>query len=195
MSQSGLSLPSSSMTDLIIAGNTGSGSPVADTFNIIGTAGTTTNVSGNTLTITAAATGGELLIAEGTLTSAQVKSLRASPVQLIPAPGVGSYILVVNISSKLNYGGTNAFTNPGGGTLSIAYGTFTTGTPILVGSTILTATATTTYYAAGGLSGAVSTTYDNVVLNAYNTNATEFAGNAANNNTITYSILYKIVTI
>lgn len=52
MSQAGLSLPSSSMTNLIIAGNTGSGSPVADTFNIIGTAGTTTNVSGNTLTIT-----------------------------------------------------------------------------------------------------------------------------------------------
>lgn len=52
MSQSGLSLPSSSMTSLVIAGNTGSGSPVADTFNIIGAAGTTTNVSGNTLTIT-----------------------------------------------------------------------------------------------------------------------------------------------
>lgn len=170
---------------------------VASTATYPDTAGTSGNVltSDGTNWTSAAATGGGLLTATGTLTSAQVKSLRASPVQLIPAPGVGSYILIITISSKLNYGGTNAFTNPGGGTLSTAYGTFTTGTPLLITSVTLIGTSTSTFYAAGGHSTAVSTTYDNVALNAYNTNPTEFAGNAANNNTVSYSILYKIVTI
>ena len=54
MSQSGISnIASSSPTiPLVFQGNTGSGSAAANVFNIIGSSGTTTNVSGSTLTIT-----------------------------------------------------------------------------------------------------------------------------------------------
>lgn len=45
-----------------------------------------------------------------TLTSAQVKALKATPIELVPAPGADFAIVPVAINMVCNYGGTNAFT-------------------------------------------------------------------------------------
>ncbi|MCC6314211.1 MAG: DUF2190 family protein [Thermomicrobiales bacterium] len=60
--------------------------------------------------------------AEVTLTSAQVKALKATPISLVAAPGANLAIVPVAINLVVNYGGTNAFTESADD-LSICYAT------------------------------------------------------------------------
>lgn len=53
-----------------------------------------------------------LLRAEITLTSTQIKQLFTTPIEVIPAPGVGKYILPVRLIRKTNYTGP-VYTQPG----------------------------------------------------------------------------------
>lgn len=156
-------------------------------------AGTSSNVltSNGVDWISETAPGGGLLTVSGTLTSLQIKSARI-PIELIAAPGVGKFIQVVSAASKLNYGGTSAFSGGGDGTLSLVHGTGFTFTPSIV--THMTVTATTIQSIAGLAMYGAPALYDNVAVNAYST-VSNFTGNAANDNTITYSITYRIVTI
>jgi hypothetical protein len=55
-----------------------------------------------------------------TLTSAQVKALKATPITLVAAPGADLAIVPVSINLVANYGGTNAFTEDADD-LSIGY--------------------------------------------------------------------------
>lgn len=61
-----------------------------------------------------------LKMAEVTLTSAQVKALKATPITLVAAPGADLANVPVAINIVVNYGGTNAFTESSDD-LSIGY--------------------------------------------------------------------------
>lgn len=63
--------------------------------------------------------GGQVQVASVTLTSAQLLHLKATPVQLVPAPGPG---MVINaISATLQYkAGTIPYTGPGGNGIAIS---------------------------------------------------------------------------
>jgi len=137
-----------------------------------------------------------VLLASGTLTNTQIKNLHGTPVQVIAAPGSGKMIKIISSVSKLVYGGNNAFVNGGAQPISLAYGTTSTNAPILISNPQIVVTVTTTNVleSVTALSQA-STTFDNVAINAYNSSATEISGNANNDNTINYSIVYQIVTI
>lgn len=144
--------------------------------------------------------GGGLLSASGTLTNSQIKNLRATPITLIAAPGSGKVLFVVSAVLKLNYGGTNVFTASAGVNVSLRYS----------GVSLDVITGTSGQWFANGTIGAsanrlamypgsfLNTTPDsavNVGLVAINTGGSEIAGNAANDNTMSWNILYYILTI
>jgi hypothetical protein len=141
-----------------------------------------------------AATAG-LMIASGNLTNTQIKNLHGSPVVVIAAPGSGKAIQLIHATMTMNYGGNNAFVNGGGTALVIAY---TIPTTIITSLTNTQITATTSQINFASAAGAVSPTYaagTNIGVQIYNTNPTEISGNAANDNTMSYNILYRIITI
>ena len=65
--------------------------------------------------------GGALQTATLTLTSAQVQSLRASPVTLIPAPGAGNCLNIVSVVLQYKAAAT-PYAVPSGGHFSLLIG-------------------------------------------------------------------------
>ncbi len=187
-------------------GTQGSGDAQQDTCFIAGIASVSTS---NSEFVTIDTTTGQLgstsssaftLTARVQLTSAQVKSINATPITLIPAQGVGTVIRVISVFANLNYGGTNAFTNPSNTNLALYY---TNNTGLEVETNILedlgvVATQDVGQYApiaasAGSLpTGTIENTP--VVITTDN-GVSEFGGNAANNNTITVTAVYMTVTL
>ncbi len=171
---------------------------VATTATYPDTAGTSGNVltSDGTNWTSAAASGGGILLATWSLTSAQIKALHATPIQIIATPGSGKIICVVSVLyGKFTYGGSNVFTAGASQTLSIYYGTATKvcdliSNGLLVGST----SAYSTLVQSSG-TGIGTTSIENLALNMYNPIATEITGNAANNNTSSGVVLYYIATL
>ena len=161
---------------------------------------------GNVLTsngtdwVSSTPSGGSFLTVTKTLTSAQVKALHATPIEIIAAPGSGKGIVVVSICAQLNYGGTNAFTAAASQKIDIYYNNTTTAIAAAVGGIVPNGMITSTANKFSiGASSLVSTNQAAGVLNnvnvaAYNPVATEISGNAANNNTIDISVGYWIVT-
>jgi hypothetical protein len=162
------------------------------------TAGTSGNVltSDGTNWTSATPTGGFTTVT-GTLTSAQIKALRATPQTLIAAPGAGKVIVILSASAKFTYGGSNVFVAAASQTITLSYG-----------ATAVSAINTANWLSNGDIvgttnrwsnwSGNLTTTYaavSNVAIVAYNSVATEISGNAANNNTIPWSITYFTLTI
>lgn len=94
----------------------------------------------------------------------------------------------------MNYGGSNVFTAGASQTINLYYGTSTS---ILVALTNANIVASATQFGNAGFTAfnGANSTVDNVALNFYNPIATEITGNAANNNTITYRVVYAIVSI
>ena len=160
------------------------------------TAGTSGNVltSDGTNWTSSAPAGSGLLTVSGTLTNAQIKALNATPIQIIAAPGAGIAVCIMNSACTMNYGGTNAFTAAAAQTIALAFGGSNNVGTILANPGI---TATTT---CGGITNTVSVSFNlsaitNRAVSLWNPIATEIGGNAANNNTISYNILYRLVTI
>ena len=136
----------------------------------------------------------QLIFLKGSLTNAQIKALRGTPVQVIAAPGAGKVICVQQVQAKMVYGGSNVFTAGAAQTINFYYATTTS---IAVALTNANIVAASTQFSAPTISAqtAINTTFDNVAVNLYNTVATEITGNVANNNTMTYQIVYSIVAI
>lgn len=134
------------------------------------------------------------LTASGTLTNAQVKALHATPVQLIAAPGAGKIINVVQMTGKLAYGGTNVFTAAASQSIQAYYGTVISIANILNNAGVIAAASQ--YSVQGGqYNSSAYASIANVAVNAYNPIVTEITGNAANDNTVPWFIVYYIVTI
>lgn len=141
------------------------------------------------------ATGGSILTATVVLTSAQVKNLFATPVEIIPAPAAGSFIKIIWITGKLTYGGSNVFTAGAAQIIDLGYdATYNIGRVMSNGGIV--AAVNTTYQATLASVGAQdASNLEGRPVEAYNPVAVEIAGNAANDNTITVSVNYQIVTI
>ncbi len=125
------------------------------------------------------------------ITSAQIKSLSASPIQLVAAPGVGKFICPLAIYSKFNYGGTNAFTN--GSIINPVLGNKLYTYSQLWAVSAITGTTTRFIVATGGGSSQTNA-IDNLALNLAAAGA-EYAGNAANDNSIDIQVYYQIFPV
>lgn len=133
------------------------------------------------------------------LTSSQIKNLKATPVTLVAAPGANKIIVPVgNINATMNYGGTNAFTS--GGNIDVRY--HGTANSALIAGPLLNAglvqNAGTTFNVVqsnNSMATSAPSGWVNLALDVINIGASEFAGNAANDNTITVSMCYFIHTL
>jgi len=178
-----------------ISGDTGGAlSPTDGDIILAGGAGVETSGAGSTLTF---AVGSDYLAyADVVLTSAQVKALAASPQTLVAAPGAGNVLAFEKAIFKLNYGGTNAFTEAGDN-LAIKY---TDDTGVAVSQTIemtgfIDQTADTYTNAEPAIDAIVAAaSAENQALVLDNLNA-EIAGNAANDNTLSVRVYYRVVAI
>lgn len=164
-----------------------------ETWAIPGTSGNVLTSDGTNWT-SAAAPGAGLLVASGQLTNTQIKNLHGTPVQAIAAPGSGKIISIVSSCLTMNYGGTNVFVAGAAQTIGLYYGT-TTFTSTVLTNALIVASSSQAAITGIGLASSASTNTSNVAVNFYNAVATEISGNAGNDNTISYSILYRIVTI
>ncbi len=167
------------------------------------TAGTSGNVltsdGTNWVSSSGASTSGIITIT-GTLTNAQIKALHATPIQIISAPGVGSVIRIITGVGKMVYGGTNVFTAAASQTINLYFGAGTTSiwvVPLLTNAMIVASATQISSITPTSVAFAttVNSTIDNQPVYLYNPIATEITGNAANNNTVNWSISYQVITI
>lgn len=130
------------------------------------------------------------------LTSAQIKALHGTPIQLIAAQGAGTVIVLLSpIWGKFTYGGTNVFVAGSAQLVQLFYGT--TSSIVAISSNVMITGSSSTYIAqpittvgAQAIAG-----YENLAINAYNSTATEISGNAGNDNTIECSFLYYVMKL
>lgn len=185
-----------------------SGGASADPAWTTATYPTTSGTSGNVITsngtnfVSSASTSvGLLQLATITLTNAQIKALHGTPVEVIAAPGSGKGIVVVGATAKFIYGGTNAFTASAGQTINLYYnntGAQITSPSAFISNTMIVGTFNRFSMNTGlNINATLAQSpgvLDNVNVAAYNPSATEITGNAANDNTISLTVSYYIVT-
>ena len=146
-------------------------------------------------------TGGisNLFYVQGNITSAQIKAAHATPIQIAAAPGSGKVIMIAGtVMQRYNYGGSDVFVAGLGQQIVLSLGT-TTGLVLsnLTTNAFLTGTTSGYTFIAPTFKATLQTasTMENLPLNIWNSTATEISGNASNNNTISYAVLYYIATL
>jgi len=168
--------------------------PAWSTATYPATAGTSGNVltsDGTNWSSTAFVSPGSLNYATKTLTSAEVKNLHVTQIEVVAAPGSGKVIIPMSqCIYKLTYGGSNAFT--GGGAIGVYWGTTT---QAINSSSAITGTASV-YNGTipSNLGNTAIASLENLALNLFNTGSA-FTGNAAGNNTVGVSFMYYIINI
>lgn len=131
-----------------------------------------------------------------TLTNSQIKNLNGTPVQFIAAPGSGKVLVPVSVVGKLIYGGSNVFTAAASQSVALYWGTTTSSGAVLSNASIVRAASNYGLNAfLAGVNNVVIANVENVALNLWNPVATEISGNAANNNTMSFSLLYYVISI
>jgi hypothetical protein len=155
--------------------------------------------SGNILTSdgtnwTSATPSGALLVVSGALTSLQIKALHGTPIQIIAAAGSGKVVEIIGTIASMQYGGNNTFTASGGQFIGLYFGTTNVITSIVANAQITSITSTYTTANVGTSNNAWSTC-TNTAIYLYNSVPTEITGNASNDNTISYNIIYRIITM
>jgi len=132
-----------------------------------------------------------VLTARGHITSAQIKALHATPIQIIAAPGSGKFISITTFTMSFNYGGTDVFT--AGGTVQLYFGTTTAVSGATFSNVVMISTSSKVGLNTLSIAfSALLSTYDNLAINLYNPSVTEFTGNAGNDNTVSYQVVYTI---
>ncbi len=185
---SGSGSASSFVTDSGTATPNGSG-----VINITGAGGIV--VSGSTNHIVITNSGQSLTNTTVTLTNSQLKNIGTVAIQIVPAQGAGSIILPLSLCCKLEYGGTNPFTNSPN--LFLNYGSSIGSNQIVeifagVGFNEATSNAYATSTSMND-SGSVAANCENTGV-FFSTNAS-FTGNAANDNTMKISVLWYALTL
>lgn len=133
--------------------------------------------------------------AEVTLTNAQIKALRATPVSLVSAPGAGKRIKFLGAWLKL-VAGTNVLTES---TANLGI-KFTDGAGVQVNETVestgfIDQAVNTETEARPKLDPIVASSASaNAALVLHNLGAGEFGGNAANDATLKVKVWYSVVT-
>jgi hypothetical protein len=173
---------------------------VASTATYPDTAGTVGNVAtsdGTNFNSSAFSGSDGITVVSTTLTSAQVKALVATPIQLLAAPGAGKVHKILSTTSKLNYGGTNVFVCTFSQGIGLSYGAGTTPIGGGIGPAQLTPASNQSIAALTPLmtSSTVYTACSNQAVYFYNTIGIEISGNAANDNTVQISVAYQTITI
>ncbi len=177
----------------------------ADGTNWVGTTATypnTAGTSGNVLTsdgtnwssTTPAGGTATFNVSTVTLTSAQVKACRATPIEVIAAQGSGKAIAIHNVVSKFTYGGTNAFTNVQA--ISVFYNAGTAQSWYVTNAaTPMNGTASNVIMGQQLLNYNTLANMENVNVVVKNTGASEITGNAANNNTLTVAVYWSSISL
>ena len=169
---------------------------VATTATYPATAGTSGNVLTSDGTNFVSSAPPFFQTANITLTNTQIKNLHATPITAIPAPAAGQTIEIISTTSRLNYGGNNAFVAGGGATIIAIYSNLAQQAASSVGGNAqLIATANS--YQNGSISikaNIAATNCEGLSMVLYNPSATEISDNAANDNTMTFTILYYITS-
>lgn len=131
------------------------------------------------------------------LTNAEVKALRATPKTLVAAQGADTLVVVESVALRLNYGGTNAFTESADN-LVVQYGNSgqdITGAIETTGFIDQTADTTAIYYPASIAAMAAATVGVNEEVQLFNTGDGEIGGNAANDNTLDVWVAYRVLDL
>lgn len=134
-------------------------------------------------------------VATVNLTSAQVKALRATPFTIVAAPGAGKINVVDSITLQLNYGGANAFTESADN-LVLQYGDSGQDITAAIETTGFidqTADTVAVYPSAAIAAMAVATVGVNETIDLFNSGDGEIAGNAANDNTLNVTVVYRTI--
>jgi hypothetical protein len=156
-----------------------------------------TEGSGTYLTASNLAAEGFLQWTDVTLTSTEVKALETTPIELVPAQGAGSVIKFMGALLKLDYGGTNGFTEGGNDNVVINY---TDGSGVSVsqsveGTGFIDQTADTYTNAEPAIDAIVAATgAENQALVLHNP-GTGIGGNAADDNTLVVRTYYIVQSI
>ncbi len=127
--------------------------------------------------------------AEVTLTSAQIKALKATPIEIVAAPGANLAVVPVAINLVVNYGGSNVFTESADD-LSIGYNS---GAEIKeIESTGLIDQTNDEWRYITFEHAETFIPEENVAVEIINLDD-EIAGNAGNDNTIALRLYYRLV--
>jgi hypothetical protein len=138
-----------------------------------------------------------LQFADVTLTSSEIKNARATPLELVAAQGAGNTVMFFGAQLKLNYGGTNAFTETNdnfavkytnGSGDAVSQDIETTGFINQTADTLTNALPVNDAIVAASSS-------ENQPLVLHNIGTSEIAGNAANDNTIALRIFYQVIAL
>lgn len=132
-----------------------------------------------------------------TLTSAQIKSLNATPIEVIAAPGADKILVLVSLQGRFNYGGSNVFVAAVNQTIVLTYNADITFAYTAVANATITASGNK--YINGSYT-TLPTGYDAGVLDNqpflfWQASATEISGNAANNNDIDFYLTYYVADL
>lgn len=128
------------------------------------------------------------------LSNADIKAIRATPITVVSAPAAGNVIMFMGAMLKLNYGGTNVFTEAGD---NLAF-RYTNGSGAIVSQTIETTgfidqaadTITNALPKIDAIVAASASEAQALVL--HNIGGAEISGNAGNDNTVNLRVYYLV---
>lgn len=130
-----------------------------------------------------------------TCTATEVKALNATPKTLVAAQGSGTLVVVDTVTLQLNYGGTNAFTEIDDNlVVQYADGQDITASIECTGFIDQTADQVAVIYPASIATMATASAGVNQGVVLFNPND-EFAGNAADDNTLVVTVWYRVLTL
>ena len=133
------------------------------------------------------AQGGTVQTATVTLTSAQLRHLHASPVQLVATPGAGQFVDIISAAYQYKVGSTPYSTDAGGSFViwpSAIYPIAATG--------FIDQTSNTVAVAGKSTETVYQTVVENTAIMLRNDSATEWSGG---DGTVTITVSYRVVAL
>ena len=129
------------------------------------------------------------------ITSAQVKAIRATPIAVVPAPGIAKSLKFVSALLQLNYG-TSAFTGPQNFAVRYKDGASAQVSQAVTGTGFIDqATDMVTSVAAKIDAIATRAVAENQPLVLHNIGAGEITGNAGNDSLLHVKVFYRVHTL